>query len=854
MGDTAREPAVGSRDSSPGEGAAYDYWKLWQKGLKPSVHEFVARAGELTPTQLTDLLRVDQRQRWKLSERVLAEDYLLAFPALQAADEEAIDLIYSEFLLRQEFGESPLPEEYRQRFPQFSPDLERQLELDVALKDLANDQTSRLSTAPMISEPMLDSAEAITVTPEGGDRRRDPAHWPLVSGYEILGWLGEGGMGVVYKARQVSLKRTVALKVIRKKLLARPRAINRFLREAQAAASLLHSHIVIIYDAGRTQDTYYYSMEYVDGIDLARLLKQGELLSVGQVCDYLRQAALGLQHAFERGLVHRDIKPGNLIVSPPPQPGVSPTATGLPFRGAILKILDMGLARLDQLTDSAPPELSKPVKETVMGTPDYMAPEQWLNPHQVDIRADLYSLGCTGYQLLTGSPPFSATDWKKKRRRHLTDEATPIEQLRPEVPPEIGAIIRRLLEKDSEDRYQTPADLAEVLEPWCWPDDSTRPSVRGEKPPSSVEIRMDTLVEGLKRKSGEHARPSELPRALESIPAGSASRSSMEIRLDSFIDPIKRRSAEKLKPGTGAMLRQMEGHKDWVWSVALSHDGRRALSGSKDATVRLWDVETGNLLACLEGHEAEVVSVAFSADGSRALSGSIDKTVRLWDLESGREVRSFRGHTDSVVSVAFSEDGNSTLSASRDGTIRICDLASGGESRRIVSQMDIVGLAFSANGMTALGNCIRSPTRLLPVPKNTVRMWALESGRELRRFEGHAHLIWSVALSPDGRRALSGSEDNTVRLWEVGSGREIFRLRGHAGWAWTVAFSPDGRRAISGSDDKTLRLWNLDKGIEICCLEGHADWVSSVVFAPDGRTALSGSNDHTLRLWRLPEK
>jgi WD40 repeat protein len=207
-----------------------------------------------------------------------------------------------------------------------------------------------------------------------------------------------------------------------------------------------------------------------------------------------------------------------------------------------------------------------------------------------------------------------------------------------------------------------------------------------------------------------------------------------------------------------------------------------------------------------------------------------------------------------VVSVGFSEDGGSSLSASRDGTIRICDLASGGESRRIVTQMDIVGLAFSANGMTALGNCIRSPTRLLPVPKNTVRLWALESGRELRRFEGHADLIWSVALSPNGRKALSGSEDNTVRLWEVGTGKEIHRLRGHTGWAWSVAFSTDGRRALSGSDDKTLRLWNLEKGTEICCLEGHTDWVSCVVFAPDGRTALSGSNDGTLRIWRLPEK
>ena len=309
-------------------------------------------------------------------------------------------------------------------------------------------------------------------------------------------------MGIVYKARQVSLKRTVALKVIRKKLLARPQAINRFLREAQAAAALLHSHIVIIYDAGRTQDTYYYSMEYVDGIDLARLLKQGPTLDVSQVCDYMRQAALGLQHAHERGLVHRDVKPGNLIVSPAPQGGGLPAVPELPFRGAVLKILDMGLARLDQLADFSSPPVSKPVKEMVMGTPDYMAPEQWLNPHQVDIRADLYSLGCTFYHLLAGKAPFAAEDWRRKRQRHLSDEATPIEQVRPEVPSEVGAVIRRLLAKDAEDRYQTPTELAEDLQLWCAFEERSEPRPRAT-PPSSMEIRIDSFIEPIKRRSAE---------------------------------------------------------------------------------------------------------------------------------------------------------------------------------------------------------------------------------------------------------------------------------------------------------------------------------------------------------------
>jgi WD40 repeat protein len=820
MGDTAHEVSASPKDISLGEGAAYEYWKLWRHGQRPNVADYVAGLASLTPADLVTILKVDQHERWNRADRVPAEQYFTSFPALGESIEDAISLVYAEFLLRRELGEAPSSQEYQQRFPQFSPLLECQIEMDQSIRDMTDHGISGFSTALIDDKSGADSFEATTLSPEDGHQKSDPAHFPRVNGYEILSWLGEGGMGLVYKARQISLRRTVALKVIRRNLLTKPKAINRFLREAQAAAALLHSHIVIIYDAGRTQDTYYYSMEYVDGVDLARLMKKGLELPVAQVCDYLRQAALGLQHAFERGLVHRDIKPGNLIISPPPLETGSTPAGELPFRGAVLKILDMGLARLDRLTDPADPQVFKPDNEVVMGTPDYIAPEQWLDPHHVDIRADLYSLGCTGYHLLAGKPPFAGTDWKIKRQRHLADHAASIEQLRSDVPSEVGAIIGRLMEKDSEDRFQTPSELAVALEPWCSQDEKRK----------SREIHLSEAV------------PTE------------SSRSSLEIRLDSFVQPIKRRSAERMKPGAGSLLGRLEGHKDWVWAVAFSHDGRRALSGSKDATVRLWDMESLAALACLQGHEAEVVTVAFSADGKRALSGSLDKTVRLWDLESEHEMRSFRGHTDSVVSVAFSEDGNSALSASRDGTIRICDLASGGESRRIMSQMEIVGLAFSADGMTALGNCIRSPTRLLPVPKNTVRLWALESGRELRRFEGHADLIWSVALSPNGRRALSGSEDHAVRLWDVGRGRELLRLRGHTGWAWSVAFSPDGRRALSGSDDKTLRLWNLEKGTEICSLEGHMDWVVCVAFAPDGRTALSGSNDQTLRLWRLPEK
>jgi serine/threonine-protein kinase len=208
--------------------------------------------------------------------------------------------------------------------------------------------------------------------------------------YVLLDRLGEGGMGQVFRARHLRLDRIDALKVIRPEHVASPHAHARFLREARAAARLSHPNIVRVYDAGESGGTLFLAMEYLPGIDLARLVQAAGPLPPGEACDYLRQAALGLQHAHERGLVHRDVKPANLLLAE---------------EQGTIKILDMGLARLRPAEEE---QSASGLTEsgTLMGTLDYMAPEQAMDPHGVDIRADLYSLGCTLYFLLTGRPPF----------------------------------------------------------------------------------------------------------------------------------------------------------------------------------------------------------------------------------------------------------------------------------------------------------------------------------------------------------------------------------------------------------------------------------------------------------------
>jgi serine/threonine protein kinase len=275
---------------------------------------------------------------------------------------------------------------------------------------------------------------------------------PNIPGYEILEPLGEGGMGQVYKARQIRLDRIVALKVIHPDYLSNPDAIRRFHREAKVAARLAHPHLVTVFDVDEIACTHFLVMEYVEGTDLGRLVKTRGVLQVTQACDYVRQAALGLEHIHERGLVHRDIKPTNLFL------------TG---NGSHIKVLDMGLARLNQPgpSDRLSDELTQP--GAVMGTPAFLAPEQARDSRRVDIRSDIYSLGCTFYYLLTGRVPFPGIGLAEIVVQHQLDEPEPIEKLRPDVPAGVIAIIRKMMAKKPEERFQTPADVAAVLVPFC---------------------------------------------------------------------------------------------------------------------------------------------------------------------------------------------------------------------------------------------------------------------------------------------------------------------------------------------------------------------------------------------------
>ncbi|MBI1918020.1 MAG: serine/threonine protein kinase [Planctomycetes bacterium] len=269
----------------------------------------------------------------------------------------------------------------------------------------------------------------------------------LLGEYVLLDRVGSGATSHVYKARHLPTGRTVGLKVLRTDLLSTEEAWDCLLREGRAGVRLAHPNLLKVHGALREGDAFFLVREFAEGTDLARVVGQQGPLPVGRACDYVRQASRGLQHAFERGLVHRDIKPSNLLLTD----------------RALVKVLDLGIAAWGHPRQW----VIRPRAIAAAGTPDYVAPERVEAPAQADVRSDVYGLGCTLYHLLAGRPPFPGGTREEKLLRHREEEPQALERLRPDVSPDLGDVVRRMMAKRPADRFPTPGAAGDALSPFA---------------------------------------------------------------------------------------------------------------------------------------------------------------------------------------------------------------------------------------------------------------------------------------------------------------------------------------------------------------------------------------------------
>jgi serine/threonine-protein kinase len=709
----------------------------------------------------------------------------------------------------------------------------------------------------------------------------------VIGQYILLERLGQGGMGTVYKARHRVLKAVRAVKIIRPERLTGPNAVKRFFQEVEAVGKLFHPNIILPHDAGESGGSYFLAMEYVPGADLGRLLDRGGPLPAADAAEYIRQGALALQHAHERGLVHRDIKPANLLVS---------SADGR------VKLLDLGLARVRALEEEElGPQTALTQAGAVMGTPDYMAPEQAVDSHGVDTRADIYALGCTLYHILAGQPPFPGGSVMDKLIAHRSREAKPLEQLRDDLPSGLAALVRKAMAKSVESRYQTPAELASALAPYCSAANPAKPrpaGASGEHPifPLGTRASMATIPgrSGVSRVPTPPGNPTmKAPPGAMPPPPAARTVQSMDTRMDPVNRPraadvpddaAKRRTRWPAVIGmivVGSLIavsaryfqRPTPDTNARPSPPQLARAGTSPNETPVPATERSKsDREIPQLEPAPQplrpglarGGDGLVADAALARTGRGQGDRATPRPVSLVQ----REVLC-RFDAEVIHHAAFGAEGRH-VALLTDSRLDIYDVGTGKPERRIPFDELLPGptettrapgaVAVSADGRHAYLTSVDSGSGSVGGPlkgvlANVVVHW--ENGQTPEVLRGppvsdRKADFRCVAVSPEGVILAAGALP-TASWWNGAIKPPRLTEFKHevAAPVMAIAFSPDGKRALFCGSGEDLRLHTFGQASAAAPvpLRGHAKGARCAAFSADGRFAVSGGVDGTVCVW-----
>lgn len=730
-------------------------------------------------------------------------------------------------------------------------------------------------------ESKVESQEAQAQSSETEAGSQNSAQKPMDSGlctvvggqrfgdYQLLEKIGEGGMGVVYKARQLRLDRLVAVKVLPFGQFSRAEVVQRFRAEAAAAASLQHPNIVAIHEVGEHEGQHYFSMDLVTGQTLAELVRD-QPLPAKRAAAYVKTIAEAVHYAHQQGILHRDLKPSNVLIDVNDRP----------------RITDFGLAK--RLTAKSETELT--FTGQVLGSPNFMSPEQAEGAQAIGPATDIYSLGALLYHLLTRQPPFQAETLTTLLKQVLETEPVPPRRLNPSIPRDLETIVLKCLEKEPHRRYTTAQELADELgrfledkpiqarpvslvgKAWKWC--RRRPALA-----AMATALMLTATLGLAGVLWQWHRARQNAQAeLRQRERAEGGEYAADMHLAQLAIADNNRALaisllDKYRPGAGSRISNLKSQiqgdlRGWEWrylgqlcqgdehftlqrypeginALAVSTD-RNLLAVATGHQVALWDLTTRRFLTMLTnvgGAQLAFVStnglLAVASSDAAAQTG-----VTVWDVSASTVVKRLP-QPPGIRSLAASPDGKLLATLDHRGNVTVVDWVSDRTITNLMVPLSRLGgaglVAFSIDGgrLVIAGECGR--TRLLDLPTGATVFLPTQLGAS----------VTELAFSPEGDLLATGYGygKGTIDLWDARSGAPRGQLTNHTGSVIALAFTPDGGRLASASEDGTLRLWNVTNRTQIASLQSSYEqtWFLSVL--PDGETLVSGGSGGSICLW-----